>query len=94
MFEYFINKDSHDFDEKPPVQIRTNAAGLLGVALKNAFLDSDNAKTQNYLNNIELEFGMKLPNNYNATVGFNQPNPVIPGDKLNWQVGLNFPLDI
>lgn len=84
---------------QPPVSpglqpyIQSNASSILGLALQDAVFGKPQ-KGQSYLDMLKGNIGFNTPGGYGMNVGFNQPNPLLAGDVLDWDVNVKFPFNI
>ena len=70
----------------------SNAQGLLQNFLINSLMGNPLGPDE-YYKDFTANIGYEN-SGYGVDVGYNKPNPTIPGDKFNWQVTGKIPFDL
>lgn len=81
------------FNAKSPLGMyfNSNAEGLLQNVILNTMFGNPLA-ADDYWKDFVANVGYE-GEGYGLDVGYNQPNPLMPGDRLDWQVTGKIPLD-
>ena len=75
------------------ITFKSNASSLLGRVISDAIKKGEVAKANHYLDNFAAGLNIDTPGGYGVELGYHQPNPVHPGQKLDWNAKVKFPLD-